>query len=191
MPPPPHFKLIIPNIIYYKESTRSGEVDDIEGICPPCFVHHVNIAHRMFSFHWLVPHSVGFEICVFYISVGLTHLHLLAVSHYHQAQQHTVYFLTVYNALIWFVTPRILWFLCKVDPPSQQIGITGVVDVESIFFVGPDHLWWCITRSMEQFHLFWFTAVHVCEMFKFVQIFFVDILVLDSYHLGNWSLLHP
>ena len=28
-------------------------------------------------------------------------------------------------------------------------------------------------------------------MLKLVQVFFVDVLVLDSYHLGNWSLLHP
>ena len=121
----------------------------------------------------------------------MAHLHLLAVSHYHQAQQHTIYFLTVNNALIWFVTPRILWFFCKVDPSSQQIGITGVVNIKTIFFVSPDHLWRCITRSMEQFHLFWLTTIHVSEMFKFVKIFFVDVLVLDSYHLGNWSLLHP
>ena len=44
---------------------------------------------------------------------------------------------------------------------------------------------------MEQPHLFWLTAIHMCEMFKFVQIFFVDVLILDSYHFGNGSFLHP
>ena len=58
----------------------SGEIYQVEGIGSSCFVYDVYITYIVLAFHWLVAHSVWFCLGVFYVSVYLTHLHLLAVS---------------------------------------------------------------------------------------------------------------
>ena len=70
-------------IILYSEYLwdESGEVYQVEGVGSSCFVYDVDIAYCVFAFHWLVAHAVWFCWGVFYVSVYLAHLHLLAVSH--------------------------------------------------------------------------------------------------------------